>query len=75
MQNNALMQIINAARGGQNPVTVINKMAGSDPRIAFTAQLMHGKNSAQLRGIAQNMAREKGVDINQLAASLGLTSK
>ena len=36
-------------------------------------QLIGGKNENQLREIAVNMARQRGVDLNSLAQQLGVT--
>ena len=35
--------------------------------------LIQGKNEAQLRTMAQNLAKERGIDLNQLASALNLT--
>jgi hypothetical protein len=35
-------------------------------------QMLQGKTEAQQREMAENMARERGIDLNQLAAQFGI---
>ena len=35
-------------------------------------QMVNGKSESQVRQIAENMARERGVDLNQLAGQMGI---
>lgn len=37
-----------------------------DPRAAQANRIIQGKSPAQLRQIAENMARERGMDLNQI---------
>jgi len=37
-----------------------------------TMQMLQGKTEAQQREMAENMARERGIDLNQLAAQFGI---
>lgn len=65
-------QIFNAYKQGGSPIQMMQQMAGSSPQISQALQIINGKNPQQLQQIAMNMARERGIDINQLAQGLGL---
>ena len=68
-----IMQIANLARAGQNPMGLIQQLSGQSSPIMQGLNLIQGKNEAQLRTMAQNLAKERGIDLNQLASVLNLT--
>ena len=70
--NNPIMMLVQAMNSGRNPMQMMQQMAGQDPRIAQALQLMQGKSPQQLQTMAQNMAKERGVDINQMLRQLGI---
>lgn len=72
MMNNPVMILLNAARSGGNPMQLMQQMAMQDPRIAQAQQMMQGKSPQQLRQMAENMARERGTDLQSVARSLGI---
>lgn len=72
MQNNPLMAIIQAARGGGNPMQLMQQMAGRTPQGAQFMQMIQGKTGPQMRSIAENMAKERGVSLEQVAQQFGL---
>lgn len=72
MQNNPLMQIMAAARSGGNPEAIMQQLARSDPRMAQAVQMMQGKNQQQLQQMAINVAKERGINIKDVAQSLGI---
>lgn len=37
-----------------------------------TMQMLNGKSEAQIKEMAENMARERGIDLGQLASQFGL---
>lgn len=74
MQNNPIMMLVQAMNNGGNPMALMQQMAGQNPQIAQAMQMIQGKNSQQLEQIARNMAKEKGVDINQMIRDLGIAS-
>ena len=65
-------QIFSAYRQGGNPIQMMQQLAGGSPQISQALQIINGKNPQQLQQIAMNMARERGIDMNQLAQGLGL---
>ena len=72
MMNNPAFQLMAAMRQGKNPNVILQQMAGADPRIAQAMQMIYGRSPQQLQDMAQNMARERGVNIEDVARSLGI---
>lgn len=66
LANNPVMALMQIARNGGNPLRAIQKLAMRDPRAAQANRIIQGKSPAQLRQIAENMARERGMDLNQI---------
>ena len=65
--------MLQMARNGGNPMQMLQQMAGQNPQAAQAMRLIQGKNPQQLRQIAENMAKERGVDLNQMAHQMGIT--
>lgn len=72
MTGNPMMFLLQAARGGKDPMTMLRQMAGQNPRVAQALQMVNGKTPAQLRQMAENMARERGVNLDEMIQSLGI---
>lgn len=70
--NNPMMMLINAMRGGANPMAVMQQMAGGNPQIAQGMKMLNGKSPEQIQHMAQNMAKERGVDVNDIIRNLGI---
>ena len=73
-QNNPLLMLVQAVNSGQNPMALMQQMARQNPQIAQAVQLMQGKNPQQLQMMAQNMAKERGIDINEMIRQLGINN-
>ena len=70
--NNLFNSLFRNIQGGANPNALLNQMARSDPRAAQALQMLQGKSPDQLRTMAENMARERGTSVEQIARSLGI---
>lgn len=70
--NNIFNNLVRHIQAGVNPNALLNQMANSDPRAAQALQMIQGKSPDQLRTMAENMARERGTSVEQIAQSLGL---
>lgn len=60
-----------------NPMQIIQMIqrGGNSQQISLlgqATQMVSGKSQAQVRQIAMNMARERGVDLNALANQMGM---
>lgn len=71
--NNPLGVMMNTMRSGGNPMPILQQMAGGNPQVAQAMQIIQGKNPQQLRQIAMNMAKERGLNVNDIAGSMGVT--
>lgn len=72
MMNNPLIKLVQLANSGGDPIKMLNMIAPNNPQIAQVMQLINGKDANQLQAIAQNMAKERGISIEEIAQSLGL---
>lgn len=68
-----MMQLLQMMQSGGNPMMMLQQMMGSDPRAAQAMKMMGGKSPAQLRKMAQNMAHQRGMSLEQIAGQFGLT--
>lgn len=73
MMNNPLVAIMQAARSGGNPMALLQNMARANPQAAQAIRLIEGKSPQQLQQIATNMAKERGISINDIARQLGVS--
>lgn len=69
-QANPMQAIVGQFMGGMSPVAILDRMGG--PQAKQAKQIISGKSESQLREIAMNMARQRGVDIGSLAQQLGV---
>lgn len=70
--NNPMMQVLQLMRNGGNPMTLLNQMTGNNPMVSSLMQSMQGKSPEALRQMAMNIAKERGVDLNQFAQQFGM---
>lgn len=72
MNNNPLMMALQMAQVGKNPMAMLQSLAGKNPQMAQAMRLIQGKGPEQLRTMASNMAKERGIDLEQMAQGMGL---
>ena len=70
--NNPMAEMMQVITSGRDPLPLIRQLAARDPRANMALQLMQGKSPGQIRTVVENMARERGVDLNQMMQTLGL---
>ena len=70
--NNPVLALVQAMQQGRNPMALMQTMAQQNPQVAQALQMMQGKSPQQLQMMAQNMARERGVDLNQMLRQMGI---
>lgn len=73
MMNNPMQMITSQLRRGMNPNAILSQMAQRDPRVAQVMQITRGKSNAEMRQYAENLARERGVDLDSFVRSMGIT--
>lgn len=69
---NPLQMLVSALNNGHDPRALMGQMIGQNPQVAQAMKLIQGKSPAELQQIAQNMARERGTTVEQIAQSLGI---
>lgn len=72
MGNNPLAAVFQMARSGKDPMPLIQQLAQSNPAAAQVLQMMQGKNPEQLHKMAINMAKERGIPLEQAAQMFGV---
>ena len=72
--NNPVLVLVQAMQQGRNPMALMQSMAQQNPQVAQTLQMIQGKSPQQLQQMAQNMARERGVDLNQMLRQMGINA-
>lgn len=72
MQSNPIAALVQMGMGGGNPMQMLQQMAGQNPAAQQTLQMLHGKTPQQVRQIAENMARERGIDLASMAQQMGI---
>ncbi len=69
---NSIIQLINIARNGGSPVSMMKQMAKNDPEMAQAINIIDGKSPEQLQEIATNMAKERGTTVEEVARQIGI---
>ena len=70
-----LMQLMGMLQQTNNPMAMIQQMAGQNPLMGRALRMGQGKSVEELQGIAQNLAKQRGMDgnqFNQFLSSFGL---
>ena len=70
--NNSLGLLMQAVRGGGRPEQLLRTLAAQDPQVGKVLQLLGGKTPQQQRQIAETMARERGLSVDDIARQLGI---
>ena len=72
--NNPVLALVQAMQQGQNPITLMQQFAGNDQRMGQFMQMIQGKTPQEIRSVAQNVASELHVDLNQMLRDLGINN-
>lgn len=72
MPMNPFDMMMRHIQGGMSPDAILSQLSRSDPRYAQALGMLRGKTPEQLRQMAENMARERGTSVEQIAQYLGL---
>lgn len=70
--NNPLMQMMKMMQSGGNPQQLIQGFIQQNPNMKQAMPFIQGKNPDQLQQTFYNMCRERGVDPQQVAQSVGI---
>lgn len=67
-----IMQIIQMVKGGMNPMQTLMGMAGNNPLVGQAMRMVNGRTPGEIQQMVSQIAQRSGVDIGQMAMSLGL---
>ena len=67
-----MMQLIQMVNGGGNPMQMLMQAAPQNPLVGQVLQMTNGKTTGQMREMAQRIAQQRGVDLNQFAQQMGI---
>lgn len=70
--NDPVIMLVNAMRSGKNPKTILHRLAGQNPQVSQLMQMMQGKSPDQLKVMAENIAKQRGMSIEDIARDLGI---
>lgn len=70
--NNPMMAMVQMAMSGMHPAQFLQQMAAQNPMAAQAINLIQGKTQEQLREIAENMAKQRGTTVEEIARQYGL---
>ena len=72
MMMNSPLQLIQMIQRGGNPQQLVMQAAQNNPILRQAMQAVNGRTPEQVRDMAYQMARQQGIDLNQLARQLGI---
>lgn len=59
-------------QSGGDPNRVLQQMAQKNPQVGQVLDMMRGKSAQELHQVAQNIAQQRGLDLNAIYQSLGI---
>lgn len=65
------LQMLGALQKAQNPMGLLNQIAGQNPQLKRVIDVMNGKSPQQLEQYVKNVAKTQGVNLNNLAQRMG----
>lgn len=74
-RNNPMAMMMQMMRSGGNPNAMLQQMANQNPQVRQFMQMINGKSPQQLRQIAENVAKERGVTLEYVAQQLGIVPR
>lgn len=72
MQNSPIGKMISLMKSGGNPQALVQQMMGQNKEFGDLINSLNGKDQSQVNDMIANMAKEKGVDLKQLATGLNM---
>lgn len=73
--NNAPMnplQLVQMLQKGGNPQQLIMQALQHNPELRQAMQMVNGRTPEQVRDMAYQLAQQRGINLNQLAQTLGI---
>jgi len=70
--NNPIMQMMEMLQNSRNPLAVMQKLAGQNPKLQQVMGMTQGKTYQQMQQMAENLAKEKGVNLQEFMKQMGI---
>lgn len=70
--NNTILQILTALQNGANPNQLAMQLAQQHPAVRQAMQMVNGRTPEQVREMAYNLAKQRGIDLDQYAKQMGI---
>ena len=70
--NNPMMSMIQMAMSGMSPMQYLQQVSRQNPMAAQAMNLIQGKSPEQLHQIADNMAKQRGTTVEEIARKYGI---
>ena len=70
--NNPIMQMMGMLQNSKNPMAVMQKLAGQNPKLQQVMGMTQGKTPQQMQQMAENLAKEKGVNLQEFMKQMGI---
>lgn len=67
-----MIQMIRMIRSSPDPMRMLAEASKRNPVVGQVIRIANGKTPKEMENIAREMARQRGVDINEMAKSMGL---
>lgn len=72
LQNNPIMQMMGMLQNSKNPMAVMQKLAGQNLQLQQVMNITQGKTPQQMQQMAENLAKEKGVNLQEFMKQMGI---
>lgn len=70
--NNPIMQMMGMLQNNKNPMAVMLKLAEQNPQLQQVMGITQGKTPQQMQQMAENLAKEKGVNLQEFMKQMGI---
>lgn len=72
LQNSHIGQLITMKMSGQDPMPYVQKMMGQNADFGSAINAMNGKDQSQINDMMAKAAKDRGVDLTQVAKQINL---
>lgn len=72
MGNNPILQMMGMLQNSKNPMSIMQKLAGQNPQLQQVMNITQGKTPQKMQQMAENLAKEKGVNLQEFMKQMGI---
>lgn len=72
MGDNPIMKMMEMLQNSNNPMAVMQKLAGQNPQLKRVMEMTQGKTPQQMQQKAEDLAKEKGVNLQEFMKQMGI---